>query len=317
MSALLALLKQKQQDMAASRRGRTEKLPDGNSRWRIMPSWRSGEGQPFWHDFGQHFVKGADGKIAAIYLCTDKTFGKPCQVCDAVAMGLKGATDDATMKLLGDAKSAGRVLVNAVHLDMGGDATKVVILELPPTVFEQVVSVAAEWEEAGESILGASGRDIIINRTGTGKNTKYTTQAAAKSMPVAPETCKKLNDLDAYVAQESSEQQARALNSVRSLAGMLPAPTTGGGAVPAGVRGATTLEDDDLYAAAPAPTRRPVEAEDAVARPPSKPAAAPANPATAGLDEVPWEEPGSAAPAPAPAAESTGDADLDALLAGL
>jgi hypothetical protein len=184
MSALLALLKQKQQDMSASRKGRTAKLPDGSSRWRIMPSWR-GEGQQFWHDFGQHFVKDSTGKLSAIYMCTDKTFGRPCAVCDAVGHGIKGATDDATMAILQDAKSAARVLVNALHLD-SGEPHKMQILEMPPTVFEQFVAICAEWEEAGESVLGAKGKDIIITRNGTGKNTKYTVQVAAKATAVPP-----------------------------------------------------------------------------------------------------------------------------------
>jgi len=302
MSALLALLKQKQQDMSASRKGRTAKLPDGASRWRIMPSWR-GEGQQFWHDFGQHFVKDSTGKIAAIYMCADKTFGRPCAVCDAVGNGIKGATDDSTMALLQDAKSAARVLVNALHLD-SSEPHKMQILEMPPTVFEQFVSICAEWEEAGETVLGAKGKDLIISRSGTGKNTKYTVQVGAKATTVPVEVCNKLNNLDDYVAQESSEAQARAVNSVRAVAGLLPLPGSAG-SLPAPAAGAAMLTDDDPYAAAPSPARR----------------AAPA-PAVTDFEDVPdltAKAPTKAAllSATKPAAAVTGDDDLDSLLASL
>lgn len=312
MSALLALLQQKKQAIAASRKSKTAKLTDGRSRWRILPSWR-GADQPFWHDFGQHFVKNSAGEIQAIYVCSEKTHGKPCEVCSVVAQSIKAATDDATLQLLNDAKANGRVLVNAFHID-GPEPTKVQILELPPTVFGDFVNLAEEFEQAGQSILDLNtGKDIIVTRTGKGKNTKYSTVPAAVSQPVPAAVMAQLNNLDEYVNQETSEGMTRALTSVRSIAGLLPAPT--GGARPSGLplaaAGAATLVDEDLYAAAPMPAKAPAAAvptvEDvtprAVAPAPAPVAAAPA--------------PVAAAPVAATAATSTGDDELDALLAGL
>lgn len=111
-------------------RRKTVKPTDGTTRWRILPSWR-GAGQQFYHDFGQHFVKDSTGKILAIYMCTEKTYGRPCQVCDAIRDGAKSAADDFTMKMLKDAGAGSRVLVNAIQLD-GPAPTEVNILELAP-----------------------------------------------------------------------------------------------------------------------------------------------------------------------------------------
>lgn len=297
MSALLALLKQKQQDMSASRKGRTAKLIEGTTRWRIYNSWR-GEGQQFWHDFGQHFIKDSTGKIAAIYMCADRTFGKPCAVCEAVSQGIKSATDDQTMAILSDAKSASRVLVNASQLD-GPEPHKVQILEMPPSVFESIVGIAAEWEEAGQTIFGVNGKDLIITRTGSGKQTKYTVQIAAKTTSIPADVEKKLNDLDDYVAQESSEAMTRALNSVRAVSGLLPAPASAT-SLPVAARGAAML--DDPYAPATPPKKAPVaEFEDV----PDLAVAAPPAPAKAAAP---------VAAAAVAAATSTGDDDLDALL---
>lgn len=310
MSALLELLKAKKQAIDAGRKGRTAKIPDGNSRWRILDSWR-GADQPFWHDFGQHFIKDSTGTMKAVYVCTEKTFARSCAVCEAVAQGIKGATDDATMKILQDAKSAGRVLVNALQLD-SAEPHKVHILELAPTAFEQIVSIAAEWEEAGESVLGASGKDIIINRTGTGKQTKYVVQVGAKATAVPASVCEKMNNLDEYVAQESTEHQQRALSSVRAVAGLLPAPGAPSGLPLAAAPGAAMIAED-LYAAAPSPRAAAAPAAAAFEDVPDLYAAAPAPVKTAP----------AAAPSPAAAASvaaasaATGDADLDELLASL
>lgn len=302
MSALLELLKQKKQAIDASRKGRTEKLPDGTSRWRILGSWRGAADPQFWHDFGQHFIKDTAGAVKAIYMCTEKTFNRPCAVCDAVGHGIKGATDDAMLKALTDAKSSSRVLVNAMHLD-SGEPHKVHILELPPTVFEQLVTIATEWEEGGQGILGASGRDLSISRSGTGKNTKYVVQVSPKVMEI-PASAFKPNDLDAYVAQESVEQQQRAISTVRAVAGLLPGPASTSG-LPLAAAGAAMLVDEEPAAApprraapAPAAFEDVPDLAEVAAAPPPRPAAAPTHVAAA-------------------AAPSGGDAELDDLLASL
>jgi len=297
--SLLALLKDKKAAIAAQRRAKTAKFTDGRSRWRILPSWK-GAGQQFWHDFGQHFVKNAAGEIAAIYVCSEKTFGKPCEVCSVVAQSIKGATDDATLKILNDAKSNARVLVNAQQID-GPEPGKVQILEMPPSVFGDFVNLAEEFEQAGQSILDLeTGKDIIVTRTGTGKNTKYSVTPAAVSKPVDPSVMKQLHNLDEYVQQETAEGMTRALTSVRAVAGLLPAPAGGAGraaGLPLAASGAATISDDDMYAPAPAPARAPAPAAAMV------------------TDVAPKAAPAPVAAA-APAA-STGDDELDALLAGL
>jgi len=297
MSSLLELLNKKKQDMQASKRKRAAAIPDGKSRWRILPTWRK-EGPQFWHDFGQHFIKDAAGQIAAVYVCTEKTYGRPCEICSTVNAAIKGATDDATMAKLQESKAAGRVLVNALHLD-GPNPNEVVVLALAPSLFEQIVGIAAEWEEAGESIFDIDGgKELIISRSGTGKKTEYSAQVAAKNMGrVGADVLTRLNNLDDYVKQESDEQYNRALGAVRNLAGLLPAPTAGGAAAKPGM---VIDEEDDVYAAAPAPKpkARPVVAEEEITDVPDTVTAPKAKPA------VKVE----------PVVESTGDDELDALL---
>lgn len=305
MSALSDLLKQKKQDLAAaSGRGKkVAKIPDGKSRWRILASWRGAGEAQFWHDFGQHFVKNAANVLTAVYVCTEKTFGRPCPICEAIAAGTAGATDDMTMKLMKEARSAAKILVNAIHLD-GPNPTEVQILELGPTAFGMVCDIAQEYEENGDALFD---HDLIFGREGTGLNTKYTVMAAAVNKGAIPAN-PKLNDLDAYVQQESQAAETKALNSVRTIAGLLPAPARTSGLPVAAATAATLVTEEDEYATAPAPSKRAMPADDEITDVPdsvtAKPVAAPAPKKVAAV----------AAPAPAPVTESTGDAELDALI---
>jgi len=296
MSSLLDLLRAKKQEIAAANgdRMKTIKPVDGSGRYRILPSWR-GEGQQFWHDFGQHFIKNADKKIAAIYVCTEKTYGKPCAVCAAIEQGFAAtaSSDEFTNGLLKEAKSSSRILVNALHMD-GGSPGEVKILELSPTAFGAFLSIMEQYEDAEQSIFDmTTGRDVIITRTGTGLQTKYTVMAAVKTSPLDPAKLAKLHNLDEYVQQESTAQQLRALNSVRAVTGLLSAPVSSGTGM--AVRGAAPIEDDP-YAAAPAPA--PVARKA---------------PVVADVEDV-AVKPRPAAPA---VSEGTGDDDLDKLLAEL
>lgn len=318
--SLLDLLKAKKQSLAAGKKGKTIKPQNGRGLYRVLPSWR-GAGQQFWHDFGQHFIKDSAGNIMAIYVDTEKTFGRPSELNALIGQAIKSTTDDATMNLLKEARSSGSVLLNVLHVD-GDKPNEVQILEIRPSVFEQIVNIAQEYEEAGESIFDVTaGRELIINREGTGLKTKYSVQVAAKNKGSVPaDVLKNLHDLDAYVQQENAEGQFRALNAIKSIAGLLPAPTAGGasgiptaGRLPAPAAGAAAIEEDDPYAVAPPPGKgaTPSVAEDSPFEDVPEPTPAPA-PAAAKPKPTP-------APAPAAAAadETTGDPDLDALLAGL
>ena len=322
--SLLDLLKEKKQSLAAGKKGKTAKPPAGRSLWRILPSWR-GEGQQFWHDFGQHFIKDASGNLVAIYVDTEKTYGRPSELNALINQAIKTTTDDTTMNLLKDAKASGSVLLNAIQVDSPDKSSEVQILEIRPSVFEQIVSIATEYETEGESIFDVkAGRELIIERVGTGLKTKYSVQVAAKNRGVVPNDVEKqLHDLDTYVQQESADGAFRALNAVKSIAGLLPAPGTGGpagfsGGIPVAGRIAAPAdpEPEDIYAAA-APPRKAAAAAPAAA--PWKdeefedvPEVVTAKPAAARKPAA------AAAPvAPAEPAESTGDSELDALLAGL
>lgn len=300
MTSLMELIAQKKAALKSGNRQKTVKPSEGRSRWRILPSWRpaGAEGSDqFWHDFGQHFIKDNTGAIKAVYVCVDKTYGKPCQVCDALQTAIRSSGDDAMVNMLKEAGAGHRILVNALQVD-GDNPTEPAILELAPGVFAEVLNIISEW---GADVLDlANGKDIVIERTGKGKLTKYSVQIGAKSQPVDPSVMKKVVNLDEYVAQESEEQAKRAIANLNAVAGMLPAPSAGTGKPSLSDLSVDDVDDAALAALEGVSAKVPEAAPAKVTEEPAKVT----------------EEPAKAA-AVEPSQATTGDSELDDLLAEL
>jgi hypothetical protein len=225
---LMAMIREKKNAIQAQsgRREKATRPQAGKNQFRILPSWKPESGQ-FWHDFGQHFIKGLDGELKAVYICADKTFSKPCAICDGIKSAMNNAMDDEVIGKLKEAKASTRILLNALNRSAWSeDANTPVVLELSPSTFEKVLEIMETWATDGTDMLSLSeGMDILITRTGKGLATEYTVQPAPKSAPVSENVLKNLQDLDAYVAQESTEERNRALTAVHAVVGILP-PTT-------------------------------------------------------------------------------------------
>lgn len=222
MADIMEMIRKKKQaiQQSSGRREKTTKPQPGKSRFRILPGWRGGDDPTFFQDFGQHFVKGVDGTLKAVYICTEKTFGKPCPVCAAIGAGINAADDDDVIKAMEESRAKGRILMNALHLN-GDDPATPIILDLTPTTAEKVFDLMDEY---GDITDLETGRGIVINRTGKGLNTKYDILPAAESDPVPASMLEKLHNLDKYVEQEYDEGKNKVLGAVSTVTGILPAP---------------------------------------------------------------------------------------------
>jgi hypothetical protein len=248
---LMALMTQKKASMQKAEK--TVKVAAGKNRIRLLPGWRKGQEEVFFHDFGQHFIKDEADNIKAVYICTSATHEQDCPVCNAIANGIKNCGDDDIAKVLEKARPSRTVLINALMLDSTEPNTPV-ILEIKRGVFGQLIEIISEW--GAEAVFDpTAGKEIIITRDGKGLNTTYTAQISPKTSPYNTSVLSKLNNLDDYVKQESDEQQRRAIGAVNSVAGLLPAA---GGAAAAGAprlaNKATDFDDvPDLDMAEPVP----------------------------------------------------------------
>ncbi len=242
-AALMALIAQRK---AQTSRLKTLAPAAGRNRYRILPSWRNIAKAPshlsdeekglwasqFYIDFAQHFLKDATGAIKAVALCTDKTYGRPCSICDEVARGIVNSEDDLSKARMEEAKSGGKVLMNVLHLD-GPTPNQVQVLALSPGTFNGkksvggVVSLFTDWPSLvafGGNAQGCA--DIIVDKSGTGKEgTVYNVSAIPTSITLDPSVMANIIDLDTFVAAEdNSASAARALAAVSSITGLLPAP---------------------------------------------------------------------------------------------
>ncbi len=223
----------KKQAIAASsgRRQETVKPKPGKSRYRLLPHWLNTDEVEFWHDFGNHFIKNQAGKLLAVYVCVDKTYGKPCSVCAGLDTGIANAGSDELLNALKDGKSQARVLMNAIDRDSGVDTP--VILDLTPTTFDQVLDIIQDdenYEDGDSSSYNpvtdlAAGLDITITREGVGLNTKYKVKEAKKRSSVDPSIMSQVANLDDHVKQEHDAGRNKALAAVSSVSGLLPPPT--------------------------------------------------------------------------------------------
>lgn len=222
MSGLLEALKLKQKGLSARKsRDNTVKLPNGSSRWRLLPHWSGDEnaGLPF-HDYGKHFIKDFSGEVQSVYICTAKTFGKHCPVCDAITKSELSIHDENAKNLVSNAKAAQRYLVNAVRRNDKGYEAEVVILELSGSAFEEVVNLAVQYASDGINIFSLEeGYDLIFNREGTGLKTKYKAMLAPRSSPIDVGYMTKVTNLSDYVQQEYEEGKTKALMAISNISG--------------------------------------------------------------------------------------------------
>ena len=300
--SLLDALKNKQKDMESKRqRDFAIVPPPGNSRWRIMPSFDGDLDKLPVADFGQHFIKDPTTKeTLAVVACAAKTYGTQCDVCDQIltvkAEMLAGGRE-AEAEVVGEAKAAQKHIVNAAQWTKNTDGTpggtlgEVKQLALPMTAFEQFMLLVESFLGEGINLFDLNvGFDIIITRAGTGRNTKYTVQAAPTSTIVPAELLTKAVDLDAFVNQITEEKRMKALTALGGpKRPALAAPTP---ALPATVAPA-------------APVVTPAPAAVVAAAAPAAAVAVASAPAPA----TPVADVGGAAPA----ADALGDVDLDDL----
>lgn len=237
-SSLLARIQAKRKEIK-SKTNRVDIIRPaaGKHKYRILPNKVEGD---FWADFGRHYVKDEAGKMAAVYVCVEHTFGKPCAVCQEIAKAGKYATDDAQLKVLEESRcKRADTLINVLVRNDPSKANTPQVMALAPSVMEQFLGLYEAYAEEGIDMLSLKdGIDITIERDGTGLNTKYTVQAAVKSSPVDAAVMEQTIDLQEFVQQESEADMRKALNAVNAVVGILDMPVTAAVAAPAAVSAA-------------------------------------------------------------------------------
>lgn len=196
------------------------KIPVGKHKFRILPAHPEvGAEADFWADFGQHYIKDLEDKTKAVYVCTDKTFGRPCGVCQALEAAGRGVTDDQELKAITDSQcKRAEILVNVLHLNSSDKAGIPQILQMTPTTFAKVLDLVDEY---GDITSLTEGTDLIITREGVGLNTEYSVQPARTSAKVDPSVLNGMVNLQEFIKQESEEGARKAISQVNAIVGII------------------------------------------------------------------------------------------------
>lgn len=159
------------------------KFAVGRTTVRFLPP-KLGQRSPFKVVY-QHFVKLPGITNPAVFACPRMTRKEPCPAC-VRADELKATGNPADMDLAKELFPSRRVFANVINRAQPEDGPK--IAGFGKMVHEQLLAIRADEDSGGDYTHPEEGFDIIVERTGQGKNdTKYTVRAARQSSPLAGE----------------------------------------------------------------------------------------------------------------------------------
>ena len=133
--------------------------------------------------FYQHFIDVPNSKIGAIFACPKKTANRPCPVC-AKAEELAASKSKVDKKKAKGMWPGKRIVGNV--LDRQDPESGVKVAGFSIKVWDQLMAIKRS-EDAGDfTDPSAKGFDIVITRSGTGKqDTSYVCTARRKTTPLA------------------------------------------------------------------------------------------------------------------------------------
>ncbi len=151
--------------------------PEGESRIRVMPPWDA-DVEAFWFATATHFNVGPDERAVA---CPDMSgVSDSCYICRLVKRLSRGEEDE---RAESDAMNARpRYLLSIV--DLGSPQNGVQVWPAPKTIFRQLKKFWLNEEDYGDFTSFKDGFDILVEKTGTGLNTRYDcTPTRSKQFP--------------------------------------------------------------------------------------------------------------------------------------
>ncbi len=219
MTDVSNLINKKRQQIADRRAGHMNpyKIKQRQTTMRILPGWRKDGDPTFYHDFGMTWVKDFDGKVITAVCDTKLTFGNDDPVRNLAGTALANARTDAQRKHFKEMIAKPRVLINAQIVDdKDVDPNNPQIVEFSETQFETILDQIAVSGIAADFLSLEEGFDLIVGKTGTGFDTKYTFTFARKARAVNPSIMDNINDLDAFIRSKMQDNE-KAANAIKAL----------------------------------------------------------------------------------------------------
>lgn len=197
---------------------------------RILPSWRGSEAehQPFYHDFGQAFIKDLDGNTLAVIGDRRMCYGEDDEIRNLIVKACATAETDAVRQHYKDMLAKPRVIVNALVLnDSDVDPNTAEILDFSQNQFDTILPLMEAIVLDGENPLDIdSGYNLIIEKEGTSLQTRYKLYFERKPSKASSTAMETVVDLDAFVRAKCAETD-RAINALKSVTQAASMPVSG------------------------------------------------------------------------------------------
>lgn len=190
---------------STAQRKKAVKLQEGRNVLRILPP-PPGDRRPF-KVFWVHGV--GSGSNFRSFQCPDKTLQQPCPACDKVSELYRtgNAADREMANKMRAKREAYCNVVDVTHPEKG-----VQVLRLAEGTYRDLLGFMVPDERSGEPGVNythpITGMNIIINREGTDRNTKYKCELSRSgAKPLADmKWLEQMNDLTDYVRAMPAEQ---------------------------------------------------------------------------------------------------------------
>ncbi len=201
---------QEKSDLAASG-AEFMKLKVGRNIVRILPP-APGKRTPFRVVY-QHFIE--LGPVKQSIICARLEAKKHCAVCEKVDE-MRKSKNKVDQDMAGDWYARRRVFVNVV--DRSDPDKGVKVLAIGKSIHEQLTALRTDEEAGANYVDPITGNDIVIERTGTGKNdTKYKVMLGKQKQLAATEATMQewidtQHDLDGYAKLKTIEEVRQLLS---------------------------------------------------------------------------------------------------------
>ena len=231
MASLRDIIDQKRQDLSTKRAKyqRSYKWKPGRNVFRILPGWDENDRHNFSVPFGQHWVKDKEGSVIKTVADASICYGDVCPVREAILEAMRmSSVDDAYRKILKEGLASGRVLVNGSIIgDKENPPEKPTLLEFSETQFDTILMIFQEYIDADKDPFDLQeGLTLVLDKQGSGLETKYTITPKMKSDPLPATVLENLLDLNTFVKSQFDGQREAIAGLSKSVGKILGAPST-------------------------------------------------------------------------------------------
>ncbi|MCR9222905.1 MAG: hypothetical protein NXH70_02450 [Hyphomonas sp.] len=232
MAGLRDRIAQKRQAIADKSAGyeRAFKWPVGKSYFRLLPG--KVEADEFFEEIGVHWIK-QNGKVVASVGDREICFGEPCPIregIEAVMSHAREIGDDDMLKAAKDMMAKPRFFANGVIIKSPAEfeKDKPELLEFSEKTWDQILSQMEDMIEdldEGADLMKEGpfamdgGTIFVLEKTGTGLDTRYNVFTSAKKAPAKPDALEAAVDLGAYKRSQFDEKGRKALAALGAMIG--------------------------------------------------------------------------------------------------